>query len=226
MKKLIKPEKLYRYYPLDPSNKKFMKRILHILRNHSLFATSPREFNDPFDCIVKLEMSDQRREKEIQSRVNQHAGVVSFSENKDHILMWAHYANKHLGVCLEFDLNRWKDMPVHWDKIDYLMKRPLLTLSQDEQDSVGILRKMAFAKHKDWKYEKEWRIICSFKDPSERYLIFPKEILTGIIFGLKTSHDDRKRILKTVNTSDFGIKFYKAIENKTQFKVKIIPFDQ
>ena len=31
------------------------------------------------------------------------AGVLSFSKLRDDILMWAHYGDKHRGLCLEFD---------------------------------------------------------------------------------------------------------------------------
>ncbi len=222
-----KPEKLYRYFPLDPCNEKFIKRIFDILGKNRLYAPSPREFNDPFDCIVKLEEPNQaKREEGIQGRVNDQAGVLSFSENNDNILMWAHYANKHYGVCLEFAFNRWGNMPVHWDKVDYMMERPLLTLLSEEQNAAGTLQKIAFTKHKDWEYEKEWRIICSFKDPSDRYLEFPeKNVLTGIIFGLKTSPDDRQRIRAAFESSNFNPNFYEAIENKTRFEVEIIPLN-
>jgi hypothetical protein len=236
-----KPKKLYRYFSLDPCNKEFIKRILDILSKHRLYAPSPRELNDPFDCIVKLESPDQSVEEEIQRRVNE-GGVLSFSENNDNILMWAHYANKHYGVCLEFEMNRWEEIPVdpYLQKIDYKMERPLISQS-DISCATGsslsgssfpspsappepyLLKKMAFVKHNDCEYEKEWRIICPFKDPSDRYLIFPKEVLTGIIFGLKTSPADRQRIRAAVESSNSNLNFYEAIENKTRFEVEIIP---
>jgi hypothetical protein len=30
-------------------------------------------------------------------------GVCCFTMNDDHLLMWPHYANKHRGICLEFE---------------------------------------------------------------------------------------------------------------------------
>lgn len=241
-----KPEKLYRYFPLDPCKEEFLDRILDIIGEHRLYAPAPRELNDPFDCIVKLGNSDQSREEGIQRRVNGQAGVLSFSEKRDHILMWAHYANKHSGVCLEFNFNGWKRMPVHLDRVEYRMERPLISptdLSNATSDrslpgtSFGtkptiirepdLLKKMAFTKHEDWKYEKEWRIICAFKNPSERYLKFPREenVLNGIIFGLRTSDNDRQRIREAVESSGANISFYKAIEKNNRFEVEIIPSD-
>jgi hypothetical protein len=40
--------------------------------------------------------------RDLQNDVDQ-AGILSFSKVRDDILMWAHYADKHKGLCLEFD---------------------------------------------------------------------------------------------------------------------------
>ena len=133
-------------------------------------------------------------------------------------------------------------MPVYLDKVEYKMERPLIS-PQDLSyattarplppgSSFGslnttvrepdLLKKMAFVKHLDWKYEEEWRIICPFQNPYDRYLIFPREnVLTGIIFGLRTSDNDRQRILETIEVSDPQIKIYAAKEDKSRFKVLI-----
>ena len=35
---------------------------------------------------------------------NSKSGVTCFSEERDNIIMWSHYANSHKGICLGFDL--------------------------------------------------------------------------------------------------------------------------
>ncbi len=235
---------LYRYFPLDACKNDLLDRIIDVVNNHRLYVPRPREFNDPFDCIVKLENDDQSRQEGIQRRINTHAGVLSFCEDKDNILLWAHYSNKHYGICLEFNMNQWKGMPVYMARVEYTMERPLIsqidlsnaTASSLPGSSFGhgstvwepnLLRKMAFVKHEDWEYEKEWRIICSFINPSERYLKFPrKNVLTGIIFGLRTSDSDRQRIMEAIEASDPRIKIHEAKEDKSKFKVEIVPLEE
>jgi len=71
--------------------------------------------NDPFEasfCTASLEhLSSHFDEKNaydlelgklsfsdyVQKNMH-HIGVISFSENKENLLMWAHYANEHKGV--------------------------------------------------------------------------------------------------------------------------------
>jgi hypothetical protein len=190
---------------------------------------------------VKLENDDQNHQEGIQRRVNTSAGVLSFCEDNDNILLWAHYSNKHYGICLEFDMNRWKEMPVHLARVEYKMERPLISpkdLSDASASSLpgssfgfdatvrepNLLKKMAFVKHEDWKYEKEWRIVCRFRDPSDRYLEFPRNsVLTGIIFGLRTSDSDRQRITEAIEGADTRIIIYEAKEDDAHFKVRIEP---
>ena len=239
---------LYRYLPLEPDNHKYLNRILDIINYHRLYASRPSDFNDPFDCRVKIEGDSLNRQSEIQTRVDERAGVICFCEDNNNILLWAHYSNKHYGICLEFNVNQWKSTRrINLEKVKYTMERPLITQDDlrrassprhsipgssfgppqvDENDSLNFLRKMAFTKHKDWEYEKEWRIICSFSDPSNRSIPFPEEkVLTGVIFGLKTSNNDRHQILKAINNSRDPITPYRAIEDETSFIVKIVPFE-
>jgi hypothetical protein len=136
-------------------------------------------------------------------------------------------------------MNQWQGMPVYLARVEYKMERPLIshqdllnaTASPPPGSSFGLvstvrepdlLKKMIFVKHDDWKYEKEWRVICPFQNPSDRHLEFPREnVLTGVIFGLRTSDSDRQRILEAIEVSDPQIKIYEAKEDKFQFKVQI-----
>lgn len=138
-------------------------------------------------------------------------------------------------------MNQWKGLPVHVARVEYKMERPLIS-PKDLSDATArslpgssfgfdstvrepnLLKKMAFVKHEDWEYEKEWRIICSFTNPSERYLVFPrKNLLTAIIFGLRTSDSDRQRITEAIEGADTRIKIYEAKEDDAHFKVRIEP---
>lgn len=134
-------------------------------------------------------------------------------------------------------MNKWECMPVHLDRVKYQMDRPLIS-PEDLPDAIqgplpggafgigkppepNFLIKMAFVKHSDWAYEKEWRIVCSFRNPCDRYLEFPANVLTGIIFGLRTTYCDRQRIMEAIKTSDRRIKMSEAKEDESQYKVKI-----
>lgn len=70
----------------DPFEASFCKKSLDELADH---FDSPKSWDPEFG---ELSFSDY-----IQFRMH-HVGIISFTENKEHLLMWAHYANEHKGV--------------------------------------------------------------------------------------------------------------------------------
>lgn len=231
------PEKLYRYFPLGSRNKDLCKRIRDILEKSRLYCPARPQLNDPFDCIVKLTYGTdvnsneyrERREQEsaMQGRVDTQTGILSFSESRDNILAWSHYANSHYGLCLEFDMKRWtkEQYACHIDKVDYSIGRPLVTADLNEQGDGETLKKIAFTKHKDWIYEKEWRMLPAPppEKNGDRYLEFPKDALTGVIFGLRTEDADRRAIEQVIKATGYqNLTLYEAREDHDRFSVNIV----
>lgn len=66
------------------------------------FADSPEVEKDKLisDLMSAKALKDIRQT--LQDDVDR-AGIVCFSRVRDDILMWAHYADKHRGICFEFD---------------------------------------------------------------------------------------------------------------------------
>ena len=160
-------------------------------------------------------------------------GILSLSERKDDLLMWAHYAAGHTGYCLEFDkkkLEEWvtsiretkkfiklekviynESYPTLKDYMEYVSRGPGSSL-----DELFLLRKSSH-----WEYEKEWRIIISIdvKDPNSQRYQFPEEMLTGVILGLKSDHETIIRDhLKTWRQKP---KLYYAYKDENKYAVYI-----
>lgn len=90
-------------------------------------------------------------------------GIACFSELEDSLLMWAHYANNHRGMCVEYELleinKQLKFTPV---PIIYSEERVCfnsLNSSAVEKDTTKIFIESLTSKSPEWSYEKEWRII-------------------------------------------------------------------
>jgi len=75
-------------------------------------------------------------------------------------------------------------------------------------------------KSKDWAYENEHRLILassldSFSAPKDRSLNYEFSSLKGIIFGIKTTTEDKLKVIKIIEekcieTSRDDFKFYQA----------------
>jgi len=95
--------------------------------------------------------------------------------------------------------------------------------------------KAVTVKLKDWKYEKEYRLIINdilieYRDKDERKLKYDFDDLEAIIFGIKTSTSDKIRILKIIknkceqnNRKKFD--FYQAYYSKDTWKIATYKLD-
>lgn len=90
-------------------------------------------------------------------------GVSCLSESENSLLMWAHYANNHRGLCVEYDLleiNRilnFSAIPVIYSEertcFDFFNPQTI------EKDTLKLFIQSLTSKSPEWSYEKEWRII-------------------------------------------------------------------
>lgn len=116
------------------------------------------DLNDPFE-LLGASFSDQRNRKVIsdfKSATNEATGLVCFSEDWADPVLWSHYADRHKGMCLGFDVNR-----KLLQKVRYEAKR--LTVALDACDDPNQLpkdlqRALMSTKYKSWKYERERRL--------------------------------------------------------------------
>ncbi len=128
-------------------------------------------------------------------------GISCFSTNPTESLMWAHYADKHSGICLIYDMKKllkdlreiaydFKITPVQYDI------RPTITLFEknkmiDFDSDLPIIS----TKNSNWKYENEIRFYF------RNYAIFQGDSffigntsLKGIIYGYQISDEDKDAI--------------------------------
>jgi hypothetical protein len=88
--------------------------------------------------------------------VSERFGVICFTKDWSNPLMWAHYADKHRGVCLGFDID---DELLH--EINYVSGK-LLPIVNMDLDGGGLterfVEEILFTKHEYWRYEDEVRV--------------------------------------------------------------------
>lgn len=84
-------------------------------------------------------------------------GVLCFSEKWDDILQWSHYADRHRGVCLGFDV---VGPRAKFGKVRYVSEKdPRL-----EKPDLDYVWRCLTTKFECWSYEQEWRVFTTLKD--------------------------------------------------------------
>ncbi|MAQ98969.1 MAG: hypothetical protein CMI00_00335 [Oceanospirillaceae bacterium] len=142
-------------FELRPSNQ--------YTRDHALELIGESEYTDsPSEDEL---YNQQWIEKSLNGAYNK-TGIVSFSETKDNLLMWSHYADQHKGIVLCFDTShpffakdpsRDKQLArVHYRKDRMKALPQSLRNGLYMADSTRIY----FEKSDEWIYEKEYRLTC------------------------------------------------------------------
>lgn len=145
-------------------------------------------------------------------------GVLSLSEDPKNILMWAHYADDHKGVCIEFkrDVSNILGQSDSTKKVVYTSSYPKIKIMDFKKKRPKVFERILRTKSKDWCYEKEWRVII--ENGNETHPI-PGEI-TSIIFGVRAPQRNIDIVKKLTKGSN--IKLIKAEMLSNEYGVKII----
>jgi Protein of unknown function (DUF2971) len=152
--------------------------------------------------------------RDLQDDVDK-AGVLSFSKIRDDILMWSHYADKHKGLCLEFDGSANCIFFGEAQPVEYTDYTPLpLNENPDRQ-----MTRIILTKSKHWAYEQEYRIVRP--DEAHRLVEYPPELFTGVIFGCRMPRQLRDLVKQWSNEGNCHVAFYEAKPKAGEFGLDI-----
>lgn len=137
---------------------------LQAIRDSRLKISLVQELNDPFEFLgLALEREERRILRNFKNGFAERYGLICMSNNWKNPLLWGHYAEKHKGLCLGFDVPD-KGMFI---EVTYKDKRPTLQefgcndLRQLREHHMLQLLTMKFSA---WNYESEYRAFCDLKD--------------------------------------------------------------
>jgi hypothetical protein len=154
-------------------------------------------------------------------------GVSCFSKNKDNLLMWAHYADKHRGVVLKFELLKDTDFFIAPYPINYHSEYPKFNyIKENSLREGGQLAKFLLeTKSKEWEYEEEIRVMKYLHElDGNRCYPIKKQALVEIIFGCQVSDDDKCSIMLKAIDEYYCIhlKFTSAVKKEWEFGLNFI----
>jgi Protein of unknown function (DUF2971) len=109
------------------------------------------DLNDPFELSSYDESDPRLRERFTSARqqLQKEHGVICFSKKWSNPVLWAHYADKHRGIALGFDVD-----DTMLKSIEYVDARSPWAESRLDVEET---ERWLFRKYKDWAYEEELR---------------------------------------------------------------------
>lgn len=229
---------LYQYISWYDS--KMFDAVIGMISNEEIELRNPHSFNDPIDPPTKL-----LDENDILYEMTHNFQISCLTTNPYNILMWAHYANKHEGICIEYDISKLFDIEGNYilrkveyntnltfdynNELDNLfnIKNDLQYYSADSKYPIDIF----FMKHKAWKYEDEYKLIYykenieKSKDKKTKFQLPIKHIY----LGKNIKDTDKKVIEEIVNKKNIPLSKMKCkddnlfeLEEDSNFKSEFI----
>ncbi len=228
---------LYKYRGGDEA---IFQRDLASLKENYFFAPSYKKLNDPCETMILSNKVDwitnsltsifgggraiQEDLRDITQDVistKKNLGIYSLSNNVTNELMWAHYANKHEGFCLEFEkselLENNFNQKLRLIKVNYSNRLPKLSLVDMNNDD-RLIKKFVGTKSRSWSYEEEIRII------SNKFgkIHYRQSALKSIYFGLRMSDKHKTKITNALEGRD--IQYFQINQEKTTYAFNVSKF--
>ncbi|MBL0657493.1 DUF2971 domain-containing protein [Aeromonas dhakensis] len=176
---------LYKYYSSNFDLKKH-------LESPSMKLSTTKSFNDPFEKNIPHDLATMLTEKlkselppdlkryqdeeyiSTYTEVSKSFGVTALTETHRNILMWAHYASSHRGLCIGYKsdfFDRLNKLPKEYSSNTpiYMPKRVIYDYKRfdsEQHDSshttYDLIMRAMMTKSDEWIYEKEHRCIIPF----------------------------------------------------------------
>jgi hypothetical protein len=166
---------------------------LKSLYERRLRRTRINELNDPFE-LRPYDLADPIVRQAVFSTrddISQRFGLLCFSAAWNNPMIWAHYSDKHRGLCLGFEIPSEVEN-ARTQKVEYIpapLPFPGDFLHLDTQEQLAIVNKMIYTKYDSWQYEQEIR---TWTDLEEEYFDFCEMLqLVEVIIGSESQLSSR-----------------------------------
>lgn len=194
-----------------------------ILKERRMKLSRFDELNDPFELLganIGGKLARRVFKAVLLRNWNQTVGLICFSRTWKNPVMWAHYGDKHYGVCLGFDVrdDLAKEVRYKQDRLKDIFDptKPLLGLNEKEFEA------LLLTKYQDWAYEREWRVFAKLQEPDKNgrfYVDFgPDMQLRDVILGARCT-DSVSDMVKLIGRVQRPVQIWQARAGFNNFEI-------
>jgi hypothetical protein len=149
------------------------------------------QLNDPFElwCVEQRDKRLRQALRGFKAEMVERFGMICFSKHWHNPLLWSHYADKHRGICLGFDVD---DRGLKL--VTYANERPSLRVPP----TVESINELLFTKFRDWGYEEELRNWFRLDVREGEHYFYPfdtlvrlREVIVGPLCGLSKAEIEK-----------------------------------
>lgn len=176
------------------------------IRRRRLKIATLNDLNDPFEMLAMTLRDPELRQafRATKAQMAKQAGLLCFSRSWRNPVQWSHYAERHRGLCLGFDIPDGHAAKVNYSRKRLAVDRALLEGPHAE----AFMRTVVSTKFSHWRYENEVRMFASLKDRDAETGLWFREfddelVLSEVIIGAacNVSRSDLADALGDLNES-------------------------
>jgi len=185
---------------------------LKSLYERRLRVSTLDDLNDPFELLpyAMPRLGQQAAFHELRDKPVKEKGVVCFSTTWADPVVWAHYADKHRGICLGFEI-------YNFQKVDYVKERLIFP----SDITLDALNAILSTKYENWQYEKEIRFWTRLdqKEDGHYFYEFGDDLeLCEVILGARCTLPERE-ILRALGPLAKDVSIAKARAAFDKFEI-------
>ena len=157
-----------------------------IVRRRLKIATLD-QLNDPFELLAAAPRDPDQRAafRRTKEQMGGRAGLLCFSRNWRNPVQWSHYADRHRGLCLGFDVADELVRPVIYRRHRTPFDPALL---EDDDRASALMEELACTKFSHWRYKNEVRVFAALDERDQETGLFfapfsPTMALREVIVG-------------------------------------------
>lgn len=179
---------------------------------------TPKVEEKIFEISNLIGQSNDYYKRVFQSMLAQ-TKICCFSKSKSNKLMWSHYADKHKGMVLEYDISFDLNLFGSVIPVIYHKKSPEINFMEQRDKSILTVLKN---KSDEWSYEQEVRLINDNPAGAPNKVLINPQSLRSVIFGCKTSNEDKEKI-KMALRNFYHVKYQQSRLSGDEYELFIEP---
>lgn len=148
------------------------------------------QLNDPFElwCVSQEDQQLRKSLRDYKEDMGKQFGIICFCKRWTNPLLWSHYADKHHGICLGFEVDE-----RGLQEVKYVNERQNLQIPP----TIESAKQLLFTKFRDWHYEEELRNWFRLDERDGDHYFYPfddfiqlREVIAGPLCSATKSEID------------------------------------
>lgn len=188
---------------------------------------------EPFGTLLgEIESTQQKYQSHWRNKLFPGVKVFCVSEDRDNLLMWAHYAQDHKGAVFELWSLPEDDNPLSVARAVEYQDNPPPFFSEAEwiDDLTGVkkldlnafYRRYAYIKSKHWSYEREWRVWYPGSNEAALHdnITLRHSEFASLYFGCRAEPSFVNEALGLVRSSFQNVQVYKGRKKEHAYAIE------